>query len=143
MAVCTFSQQLSNREPSQKGLWELTRYASNGVVIGGLSKCLKFFIQKYRPISIISYSDNTFSEGAVYAKLGFSLQSELPPDYKYVSQQGGADRRSHKANFTRSKLATKLAAFDPSESEKRNCERHGYYRIWDCGKKKWALDLSS
>jgi len=141
VAVCTFSKNLSNRGRVQEGVWELVRYASDGVVVGGVSKCLSFFVNASQPKSVISYSDNTVSQGGVYDRLGFKLEAELPPDYKYVDKSKVPSRRSHKANFTRSKLKNKLLNFNPAESEKQNCQRHGYYRIWDCGKKKWTLNL--
>lgn len=137
VAVCTFSKQLSHRGKITEGAWELSRYASKGLVVGGLSKCLTYFIRNYFPGEIISYSDNCISNGAVYEKLGFSFVADLAPDYKYLE----GEIRVHKANFTKNKLKVRLPNFNPQETEKENCKRYDYYRIWDCGKKKWSMQL--
>jgi len=137
VAVLVMSKNLSNRGTKFSGVWELARYACKGSVIGGVSKLLSHFIKLYEPSGIVSYSDNCISEGEVYALLGFTLTKELPPDYKYAK----GSTRFHKSGFKKSLLKKRLEKFDPSESEYENCRVNGFYRIWDCGKRKWEMRL--
>ena len=82
VAVATFS----NARKWQKGdktirSYEWTRYASlPGVRInGGMGKVLKAFIKEVQPDDIMSYADLEWSEGAVYERLGFSLEGQKDP----------------------------------------------------------------
>jgi len=106
--------------------WNLSRFCnlSDFTVVGGASKLLKYFITKYKPNRIISYSDNSWSTGGLYEKLGFSKAHETIPDYKYVV----SDKRIHKSSFRKSKtgLSESLLTYD---------------KIWDCGKTKWELKI--
>lgn len=110
----------------------------SGVTIqGGASKMLKFAIPLLKAkgyISIITWSDNCLSNGNVYEKMGFKLDKELPPDYFYSS---GKQSRS-KQNSTK-KALLKMGATGTTELEM--AQSLGYERIWDCGKKRWALNL--
>jgi hypothetical protein len=140
VAVMTFSRALSRRgTKADKNIWELRRYATACSVPGGASKLLKAFKMDHPECGLlISYSDNRLFEGGMYEKLGFSLVKELPPDYKYVK---GNEVRG-KGNFKRSEL-TKMKGFkfNPGLTEVENCRNNRWYRVWDCGKKVWELDL--
>lgn len=111
--------------------------ADGYLIVGGASKLFKHGTSLARPIynEIISWSDNRWSEGNVYTKLGFTLSKELPPDYSYVkinSPKYRESKQSHKksntncpANLTEYEWAT----------------QNNYARIWDCGKKRWIFQL--
>ena len=110
-------------------------FKENITVVGGASKMLNKAMDKIKQLgfsSIKSWSDNRWSEGNVYAKMGFTLENESAPDYKYV-----------KGNKVYSKQYLKLTPEEQtsnvSESELRKNE--GYKKIWDCGKKTWILNL--
>lgn len=137
VAVMTFTRSLSERGPQISGRWELNRFASAGVVVGGMSKLLSAFIHAHNPSEVVSYSDNDVSAGDVYSAQGFELVHISKPDYKYVKGK----KRFHKSGFRRSELQRKFKEFDPELSEWENCKRLGYYRIWDTGKKKWLLKV--
>ena len=92
VAVATFS----NARKWQKGektirSYEWTRYASlPGVRInGGMGKMLKAFIKDVQPDDIMSYADLEWSEGAVYERLGFSLEGQKAPVMFCVDGQWG------------------------------------------------------
>lgn len=55
-------------------------------IIGGASKLIKNMIPLLdKNIEYISsFSDNSYSNGNVYGKLGFVLDNILSPDYKYI-----------------------------------------------------------
>jgi len=117
---------------------ELSRYATSCSVIGGAGKLLSYAIKQISPKSIYSYSDNSFSNGDMYDKLGFKMVSEIGPQYWYVDPS--TEEIFHRFNFRKSKL--KKMGFDTSNmTEKEIMDILGYYRVWDCGRKKWELHL--
>lgn len=137
IAAMSFSRIVSNRVSAGTNKYELRRYATCCRVIGGASRLLKAFIRGHQEIQeIISYSDNRLFNGEMYEKIGFTLLKESGPAYAYTK----SGKVLRKINFKHSAMATKKN-FDhnPSLSEKQNCSNNGWYRIWDCGKKKWSL----
>lgn len=118
----------------------LNRYATSCTVVGGFSKILTHFKQSHNWTQIISFADNRWSNGQLYEKTGFVLDSILPPDY-YYSPDGY--NRFHKFNYRRKNLQKLLKHFDPTLSETVNCNNNGILRIWDCGKRKYTINNSS
>ncbi len=93
-------------------------------VVGGASKMLKSCIdwakkQGYKKIT--TWSDNRWSQGNVYKKMGFDLDTNLKPDYAYVDL----------------KNPRKII---PKQSM-RNKDDSNLAKIWDCGKKRWVLNF--
>ncbi len=81
---------------------------------------------------IISWSDNRWSpEGAVYDRLGFSMEIEYGPDYSYTNNQG---QYRSKQSMQKKHIGAK-----PNKLEHERAEELGWFRIWDCGKRKWVL----
>lgn len=110
-------------------------------VIGGASKMLKYLIKEIKLRNyktLISWSDNRWSQGNVYKKIGFDLVGELPPDYSYCV--GGGKRQSKQSN-KKLLLLKKGAIGDMSHTETQLARTLGYNRIWDCGKKRWSITL--
>ena len=139
--VCamSFSRATSIRGNSSVGLWELRRFASCCRVAGGASRLLKMFLRSHPECrKLISYSDNRWFTGEMYERLGFTLEKELNPDYKYSKNQM-VEPKNH---FSRTRLAAREDIdFRPEESEHQNCLRNGWYRIYDCGKKRWVMEV--
>jgi hypothetical protein len=139
VSVMTFSNTRNN----DIGIIELSRFCNHSgyLVSGGASKLLSHFIKKYGHLykSIISFSDNNYSNGKVYETLGFDLKQNLRPDYKYVINQ----KRQHKANFRKSSIFKKFDIPDDmkNKSEWELMQYLGYDRIWDTGKKKWEMKI--
>jgi hypothetical protein len=106
---------------------------SDITVVGGLEKLLK-----YQPHNhLITWSDNQYSPfGNLYQKTGFQLEEELSPDYSYVH----LSKLIHKSKQSMKKSLIKCP---PNTTEKDHCESLGYYRIWDCGKKRWSWTRSA
>jgi hypothetical protein len=139
VAAMAFSMVSSERGTKfNSHRWELRRFASYGRVAGGASKLLKAFISATPECrEVISYSDNSIFDGSMYEALGFKLLHETQPDYKYTRN---GQRVIHKSTFQRSRLAkNRNFVFDPNLSERENCYNNKWYRIWDCGKKKWSM----
>ena len=134
VAVMTFSKPRYNKEYD----WELVRYCCKKgfVVIGGASKLLKAFRNKYKG-SIISYANLRWSNGNLYEKLGFNLLGVTSPNYFYFKVKHGIlpkDFILHsRIKFQKHKLKDILANFDENMSEKENMFMNGYRLIYDCG----------
>lgn len=118
---------------NKKYQWELSRFCSkaNCNVIGGASKLFKYFIEKYNPISIISYSNIAHTKGKLYETLGFIFDSITEPNYVWCK---GYDVLS-RYQCQKHKL---LEQGYEGISESEIMYNRGYYRIYDCGNKVWV-----
>jgi hypothetical protein len=111
---------------------------SNYAVVGGSSKLFKAIKQKAKELgfkSLVSWSDNRWSDGGVYKELGM-VSRELPPDYSYVKE--GCPKRISKQSCKKKNLIKKGAVGD---TELEMAKSLGYSRIWDCGKIRWSINL--
>ena len=107
-------------------------------IIGGASKLLKpcmDFCKKNKCDKLVTWSDNRWSSGNMYEKLGFTLNKELGPDYSYVdtkTKYKGVSKQSRKKSNSNC----------PKEkTENEHAIEQGFSRIWDCGKKRWILEF--
>ena len=124
---------------SKYGCYELIRFCNKiGYnVIGGASKLMKHFISDKKPKKIVSYSDNRWSTGNLYEKIGFKYEYETKPNYYYVIGNKRVNRFSLRKNI----LVEKYGC--PEEvSEHDFCISKKWYRIYDCGSKVWSIDFS-
>lgn len=133
IAVMSFGK---HHRGSQSAL-VLTRYsiATSVCVVGGGSRLLKQGLGLAKELNytkLVSWSDNRWSDGNLYTKLGFNLAEELPPDYSYVL---------NKHRYSKQSLKKKAAEKLLDKTEKQLRKEQGYKRIWDCGKKRWELIL--
>lgn len=98
-----------------KDMYDLNRYCSilNTSIVGGASKLLKYFINNYSN-NIVTFSDNSYSNGDLYKKIGFKKEYNIKPDYHYIV----LGIREHKFNF-------------------RNKDTKNILRIYDSGKIKF------
>lgn len=66
--------------------WKLSRYAVKfGIKINeGSKKLFDYFIKKYKPKKIISFSDNRWMESNFYRNLGFKFDSMIKPIFYYT-----------------------------------------------------------
>jgi GNAT superfamily N-acetyltransferase len=126
---------------SKKFVLNRLAFKANVSISGGASRLLKSVIdyakkKGYR--DLISWSDNRWSEGKVYETMGFTLEEEMGPDYSYVKR----DRRFSKQSCQKKNLIEKGAVGTMANTERELALSLGMYRIWDCGKKRWVMDLS-
>lgn len=130
----------THHRPGLEASYVLNRLAfKNGYSVpGGSSRLLKALIEHARSLGfkkLISWSDNRWSEGRVYQEIGFQLETTLKPDYSYVSGQDRISKQSCQKKF----LLTKGAV---GTTETEMASSLGYKKIWDCGKKRWVLDIA-
>ena len=120
--------------------YELIRFASKNMIPGGASRLLTSFVDTYHPVSIISFSDNRYSQGDLYKKLGFVQVGTVPPMQQYVENY---TIKHHKLSLNKVKLQQLHPDIDLDKTEWQILQELGYDRIWDCGKIKWELQLTS
>jgi len=112
-------------------------FKADTTVIGGASKLFKYFTLKCQSLGfnkIITWSDNRWTKGSVYRKLGFKLKKIYSQDYSYVKRQKRYSKQSLRLN-SEERLS------EIKEKELRRSQ--GYDLIWDCGKKRWEYKISS
>lgn len=121
------------KQPNNK--WILNRFATNinKNVIGIGGKLFNWFIREYKPNEVKSFADrrwtSTFKEN-LYDKLGFTKDSILRPDYKYIFEN--SMKRFHKFNF-RKKNIIKKYGLEENLTESEMSEKINAKKIWDCG----------
>jgi len=123
-------------QKSIDGSYELLRFCNklNTSVIGGASKLFKYFINNYPVKQVISYSDNSRGVGNLYKNLGFNLNKETDINY-YWCKNG---MRYYRFNFRKDKLIKE--GYDPNKTEVEIMHDRNYFRIFDCGSKKWIFE---
>lgn len=109
----------------------LKRFANrvNLNVVGGASKLFKHAIKENDFNSIISWSDNRWSEGKLYKILGFNIDKHIDIGYSYVYPN---EIRKSAQSHTK-----KLIGCPDNITERDFLFERGIYRIWDCGKIRW------
>jgi len=125
VSVMTFSKlSISKGQKNINGIYEISRFCSDTsyLIRGIASKLLKYFINNYNPIKIISYADRRWSDGNLYKRLGFNFVHNTDPNYWYITENG----RIHRFNFRKSELSKKLEHFDPNLTEYQNMLNNGY-----------------
>ena len=138
---------------TNKSIYILNRFCvPDGIrVVGGASKLFKHAIKDLKTKNcdeIISFSDNRYSEGNLYRKLGFTETNEIKPDYQYFRTD---DEIFHKFRWRLAAIANRLGPLlsivddrtgeTRLETEYEAMKRHGFHRIWDCGKKRWSIKV--
>ena len=141
VTLMTFSKlrlPLNRKLLNNPDIYELTRFCNklNCNVIGGASKILKYFINKYNPIEIQTYSDNLISDGNLYKKLGFTYIHESKPGYWYVIN----GIREHRFNWRKQKLVK--MRYDKEKTENEIMMELGFWRIYNGGNKKCILNIN-
>lgn len=117
--------------------YELYRFCNklNTQVIGGASKLFTYFIEKYNPATIESFSSNDISVGYLYSKLGFEYIGESI-SYWYIKSNNGVFNRYHRYKFRKSELVKMGYDSNKSEYDIMNGMKN-FYRIYDSGQTKW------
>ena len=134
VAVMTFGKHPRKNNEKTISLNRLA-FKDDVTVHGGASKLFKNslpYLSSYD--TIVSWSDNRWSQGKVYGAIGFTLEHTLGPDYSYVK-----GRRRYSKQLLR-KTATERTT-GKTEKELRN--EQGYSKIWDCGKKRWIFKIKN
>ena len=70
---------------SEKFCLKRLAFKDNIQVIGGASKLIKNSIRQIPYDKVITWSDNRWSTGELYRKIGFILEDNIRPDYIYYN----------------------------------------------------------
>lgn len=136
VSMMTFGKKrLLTNNTGNKNEYELLRFCNklNTNVIGGASKLLKNFIRNYNPSEIITYANNSYSNGNLYERIGFEYIGESKPNYHYIIDK----IRRHRFSFRKSELIKKGKSKNKSEHD--IMLENKIYRIYDSGNKKYLL----
>jgi hypothetical protein len=116
--------------------WELARFAvrQDVSVVGGFSRLLASFKRAYDPRSIVSYSDNGYSDGGVYRVNGFEIIRESKSTYWYIVD----DQRVSRMNFQKKNIIRRYPHIDPNLTERGMMEVLNIPRIWTAGTTTWS-----
>ena len=135
VSVMTFRKYIFDKENFS---YEISRFCSDGVIVGIAGKFIKYFFEHYDFSYIISYADKRYSLGKVYEKLGFVHLKDTPPNYWYINRH--TLQRIHRFSFRKDKIKEKFDFFDENLSEWENMKMNGYDRMWDCGNLVYKLE---
>ena len=97
---------------------------NNWSVIGGLSRIMKFALNHFKK-DIITWADNSISEGIGYLKAGWTIEEELPVDYFYTDFTNVCSKQSRKKG---------VVGTPENITEHEHALHDGLFRIFDCGK---------
>jgi hypothetical protein len=124
-------------EPGQENTLNLLRFANSKSVVVGFTKLLKYVRELHpKTKTIITFSDNTVSDGGLYENNGFTATKQLPPDYMYVVR----GVRQHKFGYRLKRFRNdpELQYVD-GLTERELATLNRLPRIWDAGKTKWEI----
>lgn len=98
--------------------WEISRFCNKvgRSVVGGLSKILFYFTEKFRPESLISFVDLRYGTGDYMESLGF-VRSKAFKSFKWTDGKNLFNRMKFPSN----------TGYD-----------RGLYKLWDCGQLKFT-----
>jgi hypothetical protein len=120
--------------------FELKRWATKSdIIISGLfSKIFKHAHSDLKFNKVISFSDNKWFMGGLYASNNFKKSCIYGPNYQYYYNK----QVFHKQHFMKSNLCKKFPhikeSIDNGMTELEAVRKLGILRIWDCGKTEWT-----
>ena len=100
------------------------------LVVGGASKLMKN-AKLYFDKPILTWSDNRWSNGNLYEKIGCKKLDDMKSDYYWTDFYKLYSKQSR---------AKKVTGQPKELTEKEYNESLGMSRIWDCGKIKWLYE---
>lgn len=118
--------------------YELLRLCTNHKykVTGGSERLFKYFIENYKPKSIISYCDNSKFSGEVYKRLEFDLKTYGSPTCHWYNLRTGrhiTDNLLRQRGFSQLHKDNKYEKAKRGESNKELMIEDGYVEVYDCG----------
>lgn len=117
---------------NKKYEYELLRYCASHNVVGGAEKLFKYFVNNYKPNSIVSYCDTSKFRGKVYDTLGFKLDTINSPSCHWYSVK---EDRHITDNLLRMQGYDRL--FKENHGKGTSNEElilsRGYLSVYDCG----------
>lgn len=123
--------------------YELLRLCSSKVVVGGTDKIWKYFIENYKPKSVISYCDSSKFSGEVYEKLGFKLKNKkIQPSkhwYHLKKRVHITDNLLKQRGFDQL-LGKEYGCYGKGTSNTELMVEHGFVEVYDAGQQVWIWE---
>lgn len=142
VSVMTFSKMRTTMGTGAEDLSdcvELTRFCNmiNTSVVGGASKLFSYYVRRYNPVRIRSFSDRAHTRGNLYPLLGFRFVHNNGPSYRWVNPltDESLSRVSTQRRFLKKLLGEDNV--DESKTEVEIMEQNGWVRVYDCGTTLW------
>lgn len=144
VSVMTFGKMRQSIGTSVKddtsNTWELVRFCNkmNTSVIGGASKLFKYFIEKYNPIEIRSFSDRAHTRGNLYQTLGFNELRRSSAGYVWIDYK--TDMSYHRVNAQKQNIRKFLKDDNidiENLTETQIMESYGFVQLFDSGTITW------
>ena len=128
VSLMTFGKSRFNKSCE----YELLRYCSHYNVVGGAERLFKYFVNNYKPKSIVSYCDTSKFSGKVYDTLGFEFIKTNKPRKHWYSMK---EKRHITDGLLLSQGYDRL--FKENHGKGTSNEElilaRGYLPVYDCG----------
>lgn len=128
VSIMTFGKPRYNKNYE----YELVRYCSSMNILGGSERLFNYFINTYKPASIISYCDESKFSGNTYLKLKFKLLRTSRPSRHWYNPK---TKQHFTDNFVRQRGVDQLLGTDYGKGTSNEILLldHGFVEIYDCG----------
>lgn len=137
VSIMTFGKPRYNKNYQ----YELLRYCSKHLVVGGEEKLFKYFLDNYNPESIISYCDRSKFNGKIYNKLGFTGDSNYRPSLHWYNMSTGQHITD---NLLRQRGFDQLfnTNYGKGTSNEELMLEHEFVKVYDCGQQTFTYRSS-
>lgn len=135
VAIMCFAKSKRNKNYE----YELIRFCNikGYSIIEGASTLFNYFVENYKPHSIISYADIGSTKGNLYSILGFKLDKVVNGSYIWTNYKVTYTREMCMKNKL-SKLLNK--PIDLNKTEKHIMEENGFVQVCNIGRKRFIWE---
>ena len=124
------------------GTWDIQRYATLGVIVGGFTKLLAHAETLVPVDTWTSWSDNDISDGWMYQAAGFTVDKRQAPSYSYVGRKTKWER-VHRSTYTKQRfISDPDLVYKSKQTEHKAALANKLYRIYDAGKTRWVKHVA-
>lgn len=124
------------------GTWDIQRYATLGVIVGGFTKLLAHAETLVHVDTWTSWSDNDISDGGMYRAAGFTVDKRQAPSYSYVGRKTKWER-VHRSTYTKQRFINDPdLTYQSGQTEHEAALANKLYRIYDAGKTRWVKTVA-
>ena len=124
------------------GTWDIQRYATLGVIVGGFTKLLAHAETLVPVDTWTSWSDNDISDGGMYQAAGFTVDKRQAPSYSYVGRKTKWER-VHRSTYTKQRFINDPdLTYQSGQTEHEAALTNKLYRIYDAGKTRWIKTVA-
>ena len=124
------------------GTWDIQRYATLGVIVGGFTKLLAHAETLVSVDTWTSWSDNDISDGGMYQAAGFVVDKRQAPSYSYVGRKTRWER-VHRSTYTKQRFINDPdLTYQSGQTEHEAALANRLYRIYDAGKTRWVKTVA-